>query len=259
MQQIVDVAISAARAGSEVLLRYYGKAEVEQKAGRSQDLVTQADIEAEQAIVSLIQAAFPDHGVLGEEGSNVPGSQHLWVIDPLDGTTNYAHQIPQFSTSVAYTQEAVSMVGVVIDPIRNEVFHAARGRGAYLNGSQIQTSERASLAEAVIATGFYYDRGQLMRKTLSAIEALFENNIRGIRRFGGAALDQCWVANGRLDAFFEYQLAPWDYAAGALIVEEAGGRTACRDGGTLRLDSGSVIATNSMLFEHVLASTRWGE
>lgn len=258
-EAILHTAIEAAHAATSVLKQHFGSPEIEHKDGDTHNLVTQADLGAEAAVLRVIEAAFPDHEVLGEEGlsSGELSSKQLWVVDPLDGTTNYAQGIPQFCTAISYVQDGQVQVGVVLDPCRNELFRAVRGKGAFMNDEPIRVSRRNQLSDAVVATGFYYDRGELMQRTLSSIESLFKENIRGIRRLGSAALDQCWVANGRMDAFFEYQLSPWDYAAASLIVEEAGGRCAARDGSPLQLDSGSLIATNSELHDAIASVVRW--
>lgn len=258
-ETILELAKTASLAAAEVLLRYLGAARVSHKEGQTQNLVTQADVEAEAAILAVIRATFPAHDVLLEEGQSTGSatSEHLWIVDPLDGTTNYAHGIPQFCSALAYATRGQVQVGVVYDPMRNELFHATRGGGAYLNGTRIHVSQRSALTEAIVATGFYYDRGAMMQRTLAAIQGLFEQNILGIRRFGGAAIDQCWVACGRFDGFFEYQLSPWDYAAGALIVEEAGGRTSDRSGNPLQIDSGHVLVSNHHLFDGIFQVVRW--
>lgn len=258
-QGILETAKQAASAASAVLLQHFDAPEIQHKHDESHNLVTQADLESEAIILQTIRKAYPQHDVLGEEGletANV-AADHLWVVDPLDGTTNYAQGLPQFCTAIAYVRAGVVQVGVVLDPCRNELFHAVRGEGAFLNGRQIRVSNRDDLRNAVIATGFYYDRGEMMRRTLHSIERLFGNNVRGIRRLGSAALDQCWVACGRMDAFFEYQLSPWDYAAASLIVEEAGGRCGDRDGQPLRLTSGSLVVANHCLFDEVVDIVRW--
>lgn len=244
---------------SAVLMQHFGAVRIEHKDNVTHNLVTQADLEAESVVLDTIRAAFPEAEVLGEEGLSAADldSQQLWVVDPLDGTTNYAQGIPQFCTSIAYAVGGQVQVGVVCDPNRNEVFHAVRGDGAYLNDERIQVSSRTEMHQAVVATGFYYDRGEMMRRTLSSIERLFENNVRGIRRLGSAALDQCWVACGRMDAFFEYQLSPWDYAAAALIIEEAGGMCSDRSGAPLQLNSRNLVAANGEIFDAVLQAVRW--
>jgi myo-inositol-1(or 4)-monophosphatase len=258
MNPHLNLAQRAAQAAGQRLTELLGKATVEQK-GSSQNLVTQADLEAEELITSMILDAFPDHKFLREEGESTGGADadHLWVIDPLDATNNYAHGIPHFAVSVAYYEKGAPVAGVILDPTRDELFSAVRGGGAFLNGKPIRVSENAELSECIIGTGFYYDRGALMERTLKGVHDLFKRNIRGIRRFGSAAVDLCWVACGRFDGFFEYRLSPWDYAAGALIIEEAGGRCFDRDGKPLHLDSGSVIVANARVAGELLEVVRW--
>jgi len=257
--EMMRVAEEAARAACEVLLEHTDSIEVNFKQQQTQNLVTAADLAAEARILEIIGRAFPDHDILGEEGLSQAelGAEHLWVVDPLDGTTNYAQGIPQYCTAVSYVTSGEVQVGVVFDPSRDELFHAIRGEGAFLNGQPIQVSSRISLSECVIATGFYYDRGELMQRTLDSIGSLFKKNIRGIRRLGSAALDQCWVACGRMDGFYEYQLSPWDYAAASLIVEEAKGRCANRSGLPLELSSGSLIVSNANVFDELVSIVRW--
>ena len=206
----LELATRAAKTAGQRLTELLGKAKVEQK-GSTQNLVTQADLEAEEIITSMILDAFPDHKFLREEGESTGGadSDHLWVIDPLDATNNYAHGIPHYAVSVAYYQKGAPIAGVILDPTRDELFSAARGGGAFLNGEPIRVSKHAELSDCIIGTGFYYDRGALMERTLKGVHDLFKRNIRGIRRFGSAAVDLCWVACGRFDGFFEYRLSPW--------------------------------------------------
>lgn len=259
IDEIICVAEQAARAACEILAEHADSIEVNIKQQQTQNLVTAADLAAEAKILEIIGRAFPDHEVLGEEGLSQGdlSAEHLWVVDPLDGTTNYAQGIPQYCTAVSYVRSGEVQVGVVLDPSRDEMFHAVRGGGAYLDGQTIRVSKSDHLNQCVIATGFYYDRGELMQRTLDSIGALFKKNIRGIRRLGSAALDQCWVACGRLDGFYEYQLSPWDYAAASLIVEEAKGRCADRTGEPLKLGSGSLIVANSHVFEELVSTVRW--
>lgn len=257
--EITRVAEEAARAACNVLREHSDSIEVNIKQQQTQNLVTAADLAAEAKILEIIGREFPEHEVLGEEGLSQAelSAEHLWVVDPLDGTTNYAQGIPQYCTAVSYVRSGEVQVGVVMDPSRDEIFHAIRGGGAYLNGQSIYVSNSDHLNQCVIATGFYYDRGELMQRTLDSIGALFKKNIRGIRRLGSAALDQCWVACGRMDGFYEYQLSPWDYAAASLIVEEAKGRCADRSGAPLELSSGSLIVANANVFDELLSIVRW--
>ena len=256
--ELLEVAKDSARSAANVLLEHLGTTSIDFKADQTQNLVTAADLAAEEIILKTIKDAFPSHQVLGEEGLSEAdlSAEHLWVVDPLDGTTNYAHKIPQFCTAISYVRSGVVEVGVVLDPSRDELFHAVRGKGAWLNEQPIRVSDR-TITESVIATGFYYDRGVLMQRTLAAIGALFQKNIRGIRRLGSAALDQSWVACGRMDGFFEYQLSPWDYAAASLIVEEAGGRCSDRSGEPLNVGSGSLIVANQAVYDDLLATVKW--
>jgi myo-inositol-1(or 4)-monophosphatase len=247
-----------AKEAGEILIKYFGNASVSQKS--SQNLVTEANLASEKSITESIQREFPNHLFLCEEGqSTAKGPEEdVWIIDPLDATNNYAHGIPHFSVSIAYAKHGIPQVGIIWDPIRKEEFYAVAGEGAFLNENQIRTSNRKELTESIIATGFYYDRGALMERTLDGIRALFHKNIRGIRRTGGAALDLSWVACGRFEGFFEYELAPWDYAAGALIVSEAGGICSNREGGQLNLASRNIIAANPHIHSHSLTFTKDG-
>jgi len=178
---------------------------------------------------------------------NINKQKGLWIIDPLDGTNNFSRGIPQFCTSIAYAEHGEVLAGCIYDPERDELFSASKGNDAYLNGQKITVSKRNKINETIIATGFYYDRGQIMEQTLKTIHNLFKNNICGIRRLGSAALDLCWVACGRYDAYFEYKLHPWDFAAGMLIVREALGKCYDKSGDTMTLNGEGFIATNTNL------------
>ncbi len=190
-------------------------------------------------ISRIIAEHFPGHVVLGEEMTADGGidAEHLWIIDPLDGTSNYAHGIPHFCISIGYARQGQRRVGVVYDPVRDEMFTALAGGGSQLNGAPIRVSQPHDLTQCLIATGFFYERGDVMERTLDSLRELFHCNIRCMRRMGAAALDLSWIACGRMQGFFEYHLAPWDYAAGSLIVEEAGGTCSDRAGAPLTLGS----------------------
>jgi len=259
MQDILECAATAARAAGAIAVENFGKVFAREKS--LNNLVTQADLECESLIASMIAADFPSHKILAEErsASADPLSDKIWIIDPLDGTNNYAHGIPHFSVSIAYAQRGEVLAGVVFDPIRGELFSAARGGGAFLNGKKISVSPTPLLSQSIITTGFYYDRGELMEKTLDTIKMLFKADIRGIRRLGSAALDLSWVACGRFDGYFEYQLSPWDFAAGMLIVREAGGKCANRDGTDLKLTSKSVAVSNGKVHNDFLGIVKWEE
>jgi myo-inositol-1(or 4)-monophosphatase len=251
------IAEEAARAGGAVAARYFR----EGVAMRSKDvanLVSDADVEAEHAIAAVIKKAFPSHVILGEEaheGGDVT-AEHLWIIDPIDGTNNFAHQIPHFAVSVAYYHAGVAQCGVIFNPIRDEWHSAARGQGAFHDGRQVHVDEATRLDEVIVGVGFYYDRGAMMEATLDAIGELKRRQIHGIRRFGTASLDLCMVGLGRYGAYFEYQLSPWDFAAGRLFVEEAGGKVTDARGGELPIGKSSILATNGPLHKPMLEVTR---
>jgi len=253
----LEAARMAARQAGKLVLEQQGRTSISEKA--LDNLVTEADLQAQEAIIEMILDQFPGHSIMAEENdlSAKSSSADLWIIDPLDGTNNYAHNIPHFSISIAYARSGQVAVGVVFDPVRNEMFSASRGGGARLNETPINVSKARSLKEAIVATGFYYDRGAVMRKTLNSIENLFEANIHGIRRFGSAALDLCWVACGRFDAFFEYKLSTWDFAAGMLIAEEAGGLCTDQKGGPLDLNSTGLVVSNGKFHDELLKIVGW--
>jgi myo-inositol-1(or 4)-monophosphatase len=213
-------------------------------------------LEAEDAIVGIIKEEFPNHAVLGEETyKDDVSSPDLWIIDPLDGTNNFAHQLPHFAISVAYVKNGIAQAGVVYNPIHEELFIAERGKGAYLNGIQAKVGSNQKLNEVLVGCGFYYDRGLMMERTLDCMRDLFGKNIHGIRRMGTASLDLCMVGCGRFGAFFEYQLSPWDFAAGALFVEEAGGRISSTAGSPLAYEKSGVLASNGLLHAEMLEIT----
>ena len=208
------------------------------------DMVTEADLAAEKTIVDLIRTSYPDHSILAEESHVAEAdAEHLWVIDPLDGTTNFVHGLPHVGISIAYYNSGIPKVGVVHNPILNDWYVAIAGEGALVNDVRANVVNTA-IAESLIAVGFYYDRGNMMRSTLAAIEELFEQQIHGIRRMGTASLDLCMVGTGQFAGFFEYQLSPWDFAAGRLFVEEAGGTVTTCKGEPLPLAVTSVLATS---------------
>ncbi len=257
----LEIAITAARAGGQVLMRHLASGvQMRDKSaggGKSYDLVSDADLESEQCIAQIIGDAFPTHELLGEEElSGDTDAEHLWIIDPLDGTNNFAHAVPFFSVSIAYFHNGQPVVGAVLNPSSNELFTAVKGRGAFRNEQPIKVDDATTLSKSLIGCGFYYDRGEMMRCTLAAINEFFENDIHGIRRFGSAALDLCMVASGLLGVYFEYQLSPWDFAAGQLIVTEAGGKVTTATGSRIPIDKASMLATNKHLHAPAVAITR---
>jgi myo-inositol-1(or 4)-monophosphatase len=260
LQKELSTARQAAQAGGEVVARYFRegvavrqKNEPGQTHAASYNLVTDADVNSERAIEAVIRQAFPTHALLGEE--TLKGdvtAEHLWVIDPLDGTSNFAHQIPHFAISIAYYRAGVPACGVILNPLRDDWFEAVQGGGATYNGSPVRVATHRGLDEVFVGVGFYYDRGAMMEATLAAIGELFGRQIHGIRRFGTASLDLTMVGRGSFGAFFEYELSPWDFAAGRLFVEEAGGRVTNCTGDELKLATGSVLATNGLLHDCAL-------
>jgi myo-inositol-1(or 4)-monophosphatase len=242
--------VAAARAGRLLRARYGERQEITFKS--EVDLVTAADRDAERVIVDAIATAFPDHGIVAEESAAQAGrDSHRWYIDPLDGTTNFAHAYPHFAVSIALAHGEEIVLGVVHDPMRGETFAAVRGGGARLNGAPIVVSDVERLEHALLGTGFPYDR----RQHTAFYVAFFAEGMRraqGVRRAGSAALDLCYVACGRLDAFWEWKLRPWDTAAGRLIVEEAGGRVTDFSGQPHELTGAETAASNAHLHPELL-------
>jgi myo-inositol-1(or 4)-monophosphatase len=241
-----DVAIAAARSAGELLRsRVHSIREVRHKG--LVDLVTDVDVESERQVSEAILAAFPTHSILGEEGGARGGSdkRYRWIVDPLDGTTNYAHGLPLFCVSIGFEVEGQLVVGAVYAPMQDELFAAELGKGATLNGQPIHVSATVDLRQAMLATGFPYDRTDLPR-ALRSFEA-FSWQAQAVRRLGSAALDMCYVACGRIDGYWEHVVMPWDLAAGALIVTEAGGALSGTDGSPFHVDAGQVLATNTHL------------
>lgn len=256
--EIEKVAVRAARAAGRVHLKRLSHISVARKSNAI-DLVTEADREAEAAAIAVLQRAFPAHAILAEEsGASAGVSEHRWIIDPLDGTTNFAHGYPQFCVAVAYERRGKLQAGVIFDAFKRELFTARRGGGARLNGKPIHVTRTPSLESALLVTGFAYDRRERRRFYLAFWEA-FMLRTHGVRRTGSAALDLAWVACGRADGFWEFGLKPWDIAAGALMVEEAGGQVSNMDGASLDLAGAQILATNGRLHQAMLetiAATR---
>ncbi len=260
--EFTAVAQSAASIAGEIVAKYFADlstAAIEDKQQKTdgdshQGLVTRADIEAEQAIIAAIRARFPDHAFVAEEEhtSGAADAEHLWVIDPLDGTNNFAHGIEQFGVSIAYIQCGVAESGCVFNPARDDWYVTEKGRGAWRNGKAVQVNAHQSLDQTIVACGFHYDRGALMAATLECIRDLFHADVQGIRRMGSAALDLVAVGCGQFGAYFEYALSPWDFAAGKLFVEEAGGRISTCVGSDPKLEKTSMLASNGLLHESVL-------
>jgi myo-inositol-1(or 4)-monophosphatase len=244
---VCEVALSAAHAAGEVLRSNFGK--VQSIRFKSEvDLVTDIDERAEKAIVEIIRAHFTDHRILAEEGSaGGDDERHRWIVDPLDGTTNYAHGVPVFCVSIAYEQDDQIVVGVIYDPLRDETFLAQKGAGFTLNGRGMAVSTTDVLLSSLVATGFPYDRTRLPRAMRQFETLSFKG--RAVRRLGSAALDTAYVAAGRLDGYWEATVNPWDIAAGWLMVLEAGGRVSNLAGGPFTVDGGEILATNGQIHQ----------
>src|SRR5215210_4663073 len=234
LEGVAELAAEAARAGGAVLREAYGRVHSVRFKGEV-DLVTEVDLRAERTITDLIRSRFPDHRILAEEGTiGGDDAAHRWLIDPLDGTTNYAHGVPVFCVSVGYELEGRMAIGAIYDPSRDELFIARAGRGATANGQPLAVSTQVELGRALLATGFPYDR-VLLPRALDQFNTL-SRRTQAVRRIGSAALDLAWVAAGRFDAYWETVVQPWDIAAGSLIAAEAGARLTDLAGAPLAVD-----------------------
>jgi len=245
MHGMVNIAVRAARRAGELMVRQLDQLESLKVIEKSRnEFVSQVDRAAEEAIIEVIRDHHPDHAILAEESGATGDHEYQWIIDPLDGTTNYLHGFPVFSVSIGVARRGEVEHGVVYDPLRQEIFTASRGQGAQLDGRRIRVSKRTTLQQSLVATGFPY-RANLehIDRYLKMLRAVMLES-SGVRRPGSAALDLCYVAAGRVDAFFELGLSKWDIAAGSLIIREAGGRISDFHGRDSYLDSGNVVAGN---------------
>lgn len=242
MQPMTNIAVRAARAAGKILMQYFERVESLNVTEKSRnDFVSEVDKAAEQEIIQVLRNAYPNHSILGEETGQHQGNDFQWIIDPLDGTTNYLHGFPQFSISIACADRGELISGVVYDPLADEMFTAGKGDGAQLNDRRIRVTNRKSLQGALIGTGFPF-RDQTHLDTYADMFKDMVRDTAGIRRPGSAALDFAYVAAGRLDGFWELGLSIWDFAAGALIVREAGGTVSDLSGGSKHLETGNVVA-----------------
>lgn len=249
MHALLNVAVLAARRAGAVLIRNLVKLEklkVEVK-GRN-DYVSEADHAAERAIIDVIKKHYPEHAILAEESGAHGDSDTVWIIDPLDGTTNYLHRFPVFAVSIGVQVDGHMAHAVVYDPLRQELFTASRGAGAQLDDHKIRVSGQKELERALIGTGFPYRQSDDELEPYLRMLGKVVKNTSGVRRPGAAALDLCYVAAGRLDAFWETGLAPWDMAAGALIIREAGGIVSGLDGGENYLDTGHILCGTPKIY-----------
>ena len=247
------VAVEAARAAGQLLHREHPRTRQVSFKGTSTNLVTEMDGRAEALVVDALSAHFPDDGILAEEGSARRGrSGRRWVIDPLDGTTNYAHGLPIYCVGIGLERDGVVQLGVVFDPSREELFVAERGRGAWLNDQRLSVSATPDLDVSLLVTGFPYDARTNPDNNLKEYAA-FSVRARAVRRLGSALLDLAYVAAGRLDGFWELALSPWDVVAGSILVEEAGGRVTDLRGGPLDFMRPHIVASNGRIHDQILA------
>ncbi len=253
-----DAAVDAAKRAAALIRLHAGRItarEVREKGVH--DLVTHVDEEAQKMIIGMLREAFPDYGVLAEEGTDddhlVPVAEgHRWIIDPIDGTTNFTHGVPPFAVSIALQHEETIVLGVVLDVARDELFTAVRGGGLYVNGARARVSRTGTLGESLLATGFPYRRYAHIDRYLGVLKRFLLTS-RGVRRHGVASIDLAYVACGRFDGFFETGLNPWDVAAGRLLVEEAGGRVSDYSGGGNPVFDRQIAASNGQIHDAMLA------
>ena len=246
LNEYLDTAVSAAKLAGDEIKKFWGKDfQIEKKS--EIDLVTEVDKKAEKIILDFILSRYPSHSVLAEEsGKTLQKSSYLWHVDPLDGTTNFAHGYPSFCTSIGLEISGTLNVGVVFEPLRGELFTALHNQGSFLNGKKISISDTRELGDSLLCTGFAYD----VRKNKTNNLREFGNFIvsaQGVRRDGSAALDLCYLACGRFDGFWEYNLNSWDIAAGVLMIQEAGGTVTTMDGSPIDLNGKNLLASNGKI------------
>jgi myo-inositol-1(or 4)-monophosphatase len=248
----LDIATVAAEKAGAVLQKYFGKLETINEKERPGDLVTIADKASEAVVLEVLRRHFPNHAILAEESGKLgkADSEYLWVIDPLDGTTNYAHKYPCYAVSIGLLIGGIPQVGVIYDPYHNELFCGAQGMGATLNRVPIGVSQTSELSKSLLVTGFAYDRRETPDNNYAEFCHL-THLTQGVRRSGSAALDLAYVACGRVEGYWERGIAPWDIAAGVVILQEAGGQVTAYDGSPLKIDSGRILATNGQIHASV--------
>jgi myo-inositol-1(or 4)-monophosphatase len=250
---MITTAIEAAKLAGRILKQHAGKARsIQQKSGQEKNLVTEIDKKSEEIIIETIKKHHPSHDILAEEsGTRGTSSDYRWIIDPLDGTTNFTHGLPVFCISIGLERKGELIAGVIYDPNLDELFTAEKGKGAYLNGKRIHVSETTNLGQSLLVTGFPYN---ITENPNHAVEHFvhFLMKAQGVRRMGSAAIDLAYVAAGRFDGFWEVALHPWDMAAGVLLVEEAGGKLTNFSGAPLSIYQKEMVATNGHIHQAVL-------
>jgi len=252
VEPLKRVAIAAAYQAANILRTKFGNiSRVEKK--EASEIVTEADIESEKQIISCIRSRFPEHAILSEEGGlQESASEYTWIIDPLDGTVNFAHRVPIFCISIALTFQNVVVLGIILNPVNGELFSAIKDQGAFLNGKAINVSSTKAVSESLLVTGFPYN----LRQILKPVMIRYENCLKvaqGVRRIGSAALDLCYVACGRFEAFWEQNLRPWDTAAGALLTTEAGGTVTTFSNRPFTPDKKEILATNGQIHHEMIS------
>lgn len=249
---MLNIAIRAARSAGDVIIRHIDRLDeiTVNKKGHN-DFVSEIDLKAEESIIKHINKAYPDHAILAEERGEVGKGDYQWIIDPLDGTTNFLHGLPQFSISIALKIRDKLEVGVVYDPLQQELFTAVRGNGAKLNDRRIRVSKQQDLQHALLGTGFPYREGQSVDEYLRILKPLMAQSA-GMRRMGSAALDLAYVAAGRFEGFWENNLKIWDIAAGVLLIQESGGLVGEPNGKSDYLNSGNIVCGNPKIYAQML-------
>jgi myo-inositol-1(or 4)-monophosphatase len=250
MQRIKKVGVAAAVNGANVLKEHFGKLRAVRKK-EAIDLVTEADLRSEAAIIETIARAFPEHAILAEESGIQDGNDRRWIVDPLDGTTNFVHNLPLFCVSIAFAVADEVMAGFVLAPLSGELFVGVKDEGAQLNGMPISVSDTAALTDSLLVTGFPYDHRSLFDPLMTRFGRCLAAS-QGVRRLGSAALDLCYVACGRFEGFWEQHLKPWDTAAGFVIASEAGARTTVFSGAPYFIDADEIACTNDRIHDDLL-------
>lgn len=252
MNPTLSIAIKAARRAGGIINRASRDVElIKVSAKRDKDFVTEVDKAAEEAIIGVLKEAYPEHAILAEESGASGDSEYVWIIDPLDGTTNFIHGVPQYAISIALAHKGILTHAVVYDPTKNELFTAVKGGGAYLNERRIRVSKRIKLNEVIVGTGFPFRYFEHVDAYMGMLRD-FMHKTAGVRRPGAAALDLAWVAAGRFDGFWELGLSPWDMAAGALLITEAGGLVGDLTGENNYLETGNIVGGNPKVFVQLL-------
>ena len=256
MHPILTIGVRAARKAGSIINRASLDGGLNIRAKRANDFVTQVDQAAEQAIIEIVKKAYPDHGFLAEEsGASEGKADTVWIIDPLDGTTNFIHGFPQYCVSIGVQHRGALAHAIVYDPNRNEIFTASKGRGAFLNDRRIRVTGQTKLAAALLGTGFPFKELTRLDLYTRQLQSMMRSS-SGVRRAGAAALDLAYVACGRLDAFWELGLAPWDMAAGVLLIQEAGGLVGDLKGEQTFMESGDICCSTPKIFPALLEALR---